>query len=426
MKKHVSILMIALLVLFASCSDDNDKAVYSVTFETDGGSPVPSAQRVEEGSTATAPSSNPAKVGYAFLFWYLDGATTAYNFQTPVNGNLTLFAKWQEETTAEYWQVSWNLNGGTWPSGDNHAIQVIKGGTLAEPNAPTKSGSTFDGWYKESGLTNKINFPYDVSSVTGNFTLYAKWATEGGGDTDPSGYKMFTSISDLKSWLTSQADNTEETAYKVGLKGVNLDTGNNWGDLGLAIKGTKYVDLDLGGCTGTVIPDGKTTATAPPNIVITYYGVFVNCSRLVAIHLPDGLKTIGQYTFWNCNSLRSVTVPESLADINANAFYYCGSLETIVLPEGLKSIGGDAFCNSGLTSITIPGSVSNLGAGVFMKCYELTEIVMLSAIPPSLGNDAFWRTPDELKIKVPATSVATYKAADEWKDWANRIVANAD
>jgi len=178
MKKHVSILMIALLALFASCSDDNDKTVYSVTFETNGGSPVPSVQRVEDGSTATAPSTNPAKAGYAFLFWHLDGATTAYNFQTPVNNNITLHAKWQEEASAEYWQVTWNLNGGAWPSDDNHATQVIKGGTLLKPNDPTKAESIFEGWYKESTLTNKVTFPYDVSTVTNNFTLYANWKTE--------------------------------------------------------------------------------------------------------------------------------------------------------------------------------------------------------------------------------------------------------
>ena len=179
MKKYLSILMLAGLTLFAACSDDdNDKTVYTVTFETDGGTPVPSAQKVEEGSTITAPATTPAKAGYVFVYWYLSGATTAYNFQTPVNRDITLHAKWQEEATAEYWQVTWNLNGGAWASGDNHATQVLKGGTLAEPNAPVKSGSTFEGWYRESALTNKVTFPYDVTSVIANFTLYAKWGTE--------------------------------------------------------------------------------------------------------------------------------------------------------------------------------------------------------------------------------------------------------
>jgi uncharacterized repeat protein (TIGR02543 family) len=178
MKKYLSILMIAMLTLFAACSsDDDDKTVYNVTFETDGGTPVPSVQKVEEGNTATAPATNPTKTGCVFLFWHLSESTTAYNFQTPVNGNITLYVKWQEEATAEYWQVSWELNGGTWPAtDDNHATQVVKGGTLVEPNAPAKVGKVFDGWYKEAALTNKITFPYNVSAVTANITLYAKWS----------------------------------------------------------------------------------------------------------------------------------------------------------------------------------------------------------------------------------------------------------
>jgi len=171
--------MFALLVVFASCGGDDgdDKTIYTVTFETDGGTPVPSAQKVEEGNTVTAPSTNPTKAGYVFLYWHLSGSATAYNFHTPINGNITLHAKWQEEATVEYWQVTWELNGGTWPTDDNHAMQVVKGGTLAEPNAPTILDSTFDGWYKEASFANKITFPYDVSSVTTDFKLYAKWGT---------------------------------------------------------------------------------------------------------------------------------------------------------------------------------------------------------------------------------------------------------
>lgn len=180
MKKYLSTLIVAAITLFAACSNDDNKTVYTVMFETGGGTPVPAAQKIEEGSTASAPSTNPEKAGYAFVYWHLSGAATAYNFQDPVKGNITLQAKWQEEAIAEYWQVAWELNGGAWPSGDNHATQVLKGGTLAEPAEPTKSGKTFEGWYKESARTNKVAFPYNVSNVTDNFTLYAKWATEGG------------------------------------------------------------------------------------------------------------------------------------------------------------------------------------------------------------------------------------------------------
>ncbi len=474
MKNIWLIALISILVGTVSCSDDGDKTVYTVTFETDGGTPVPSDQRVEEGSMATAPSANPTKAGYAFVFWHLSGSATAYNFQLPVNSDITLYAKWQEESEAEYWQVTWNLNGGSWPSGDNHATQVLKGGTLAEPAEPVKSGSTFEGWYKEVALTNKINFPFDVSNVTSNFTLYAKWTS--GGSEEPGGeddkYRMFTSISALKSWLATQPNNTAETAYKVGLKDINLDSGNNWGDLGINIKeAKKHIDLDLSNCNSTAIPDGYKERIPRPDQVIAYrtYGVFVDCDRLKAIKLPKGLKIIGNYAFFECDQLCSVVLPEGLTSIKTQAFYNC-RLTSITLPEGLKAIKYGAFNSNNFTSINIPGSVSELGAyafdfcfdltsvtlneglkiigtstfehcksltsiripvsvtsiegSAFQDCISLTEVVMVSATPPSMGDHVFGYTVANYKIKVPAVSVDVYKKAYGWKDYADKIVAN--
>lgn len=179
MKRILSIALMGIIAMgLASCGKDEVKAFYTVTFDADGGTPVPEAQRVEEGKTAVAPSTAPVKAGFVFVAWSADG-TNAYNFQSPVTRDLTLRARWQAEAEAEYWQVAWELNGGAWPAeGDNHATQVLKGGTLDEPAAPVKSGCTFEGWYKEAVLTNKVTFPYDVSGVTANFTLYAKWKNE--------------------------------------------------------------------------------------------------------------------------------------------------------------------------------------------------------------------------------------------------------
>ncbi len=135
----IMILLLMMTILaYTGCNDkEDDVTTYTVTFDADGGSPVPSAQSVKAGEPATAPDTNPVKTGYVFLFWYLNGTSTAYNFNTPVNGNITLQAKWEEEAKVEYWQVAWELNGGAWPaSGDNHATQVVKGGTLAEPAVP--------------------------------------------------------------------------------------------------------------------------------------------------------------------------------------------------------------------------------------------------------------------------------------------------
>lgn len=70
---------------------------------------------------------------------------------------------------APIYTVTFESNGGTTVS----AITVESGNTITEPTAPTKEGYALEGWYKETGLTNKWNFGTD--KVTENITLYARW-----------------------------------------------------------------------------------------------------------------------------------------------------------------------------------------------------------------------------------------------------------
>lgn len=64
---------------------------YTVTFDSYGGTPVPPAQEVEYGLTATKPAA-PEKTGYTFDGWYL--GDEKYDFSAAVEQNITLTAKW--------------------------------------------------------------------------------------------------------------------------------------------------------------------------------------------------------------------------------------------------------------------------------------------------------------------------------------------
>jgi uncharacterized repeat protein (TIGR02543 family) len=294
------LLLTGLLFFHTGCSSNDDgPEVYTVTFETDGGTPVPATQKVEKGSLVIAPSANPAKAGYVFVYWHISGATAAYNFQTPVNGDIT---------------------------------------------------------------------------------LYAYWTT--GGGTDNGSAQTFTSISELKSWLTTQPANTVETAYKIGLKNVNLDSGNNWNDLGVSVNnGSKYVELNLQGCNGTAIPDGRMESKHEGGkVIFTTYGTFVGCNNLTAITLPDNLKTIGKYSFVECQNLLSVALPETATEIHYQAFDQCVKLGSINLPEGLKVIDAYAFRNTALVSVNIPESVTSLGGMAFQDCASLRTVTVQAKI----------------------------------------------
>ncbi len=67
----------------------------TVTFNTDGGTPVPEAQEIDKGTTATKPATDPQKDNYSFITWCSDAnKTQPYDFTQAVNGNITLYAKY--------------------------------------------------------------------------------------------------------------------------------------------------------------------------------------------------------------------------------------------------------------------------------------------------------------------------------------------
>ena len=133
---------------------------YTVTFDSNGGSIV-SSQTVNSGSTVTRPT-NPMRNGYTFVEWQLNGS--AYNFSTPVTRNITLVAKWSQNTTQTY-TVTFDSNGGSSVS----AQTVNSGSTVSQPTAPTKPGYTFVEW-QLNGSAYNFSTP-----VTSNITLTAKW-----------------------------------------------------------------------------------------------------------------------------------------------------------------------------------------------------------------------------------------------------------
>ena len=72
---------------------------HTVTFDAGEGSAV-AAQKVGDGKAATRPA-NPAREGYTFAGWYSDaGCMQAYDFSTPVSGDVTLYAKWTKDEVA--------------------------------------------------------------------------------------------------------------------------------------------------------------------------------------------------------------------------------------------------------------------------------------------------------------------------------------
>jgi len=93
--------------------------------------------------------------------------------------------------------------------------------------------------------------------------------------------------------------------------------------------------------------------------------------------LPDGVKLIGDYSFYNCRSLTEITFSADLTHIGDVAFDLCLGFKHLSIPEGVTHIGGGAFAQVwNMTSVSLPSSLISIGGSAFSRCYALTAIVI--------------------------------------------------
>lgn len=139
---------------------------YMVIFETDSGTEM--EPLMIKANTLIPKPDDPVKEGYDFMGWYKDNNfTELWDFNTEkIKGVTTLYAKFE----IKKFTVFFNHNGLGAPVAP---ITVPYGQNIAAPAKSVVTGHIFEGWYKDSGLTEKWNFDTDV--VTSNMTLYAKW-----------------------------------------------------------------------------------------------------------------------------------------------------------------------------------------------------------------------------------------------------------
>ena len=137
---------------------------YTVTFESNGGSAVPS-QTVNYGGVVVKPQ-DPTKDGFTFGGWYCDAALTVpYNFCNAVYSSFTLYAKWV--AGGEVCTVTFDVGGNI------SQVQVVKGTPVAQPADPVKDGYRFACWTL-NGLPYNFNAPVMTDiTLCANFVVGA-------------------------------------------------------------------------------------------------------------------------------------------------------------------------------------------------------------------------------------------------------------
>lgn len=162
---------LAIVAVFAAilvgCGDKTPKS-YTVTFDLNYTGSTAITQTVDEGKTVTKPE-DPTLTGSAFTGWYTAATGgTEFDFNSAINADTTVYAQWEEAFVIT---INYNYEGAP----ENSTVYVPKtnqGASAYEPEAPTREGYGFGGWFTAADGTGSFSF---ARRVTADTTIYASW-----------------------------------------------------------------------------------------------------------------------------------------------------------------------------------------------------------------------------------------------------------
>lgn len=365
-------------------TQQNYNTVYTVIFDSNGGSDV-TEQAIYDGSCAYEPEA-PTREGYVFDGWYADNdLTTAYDFTTPVTGDITLYAKWTRIS------VSISLDGGDYD--DNIVNRTVSGSVTANVGIDTVRYELTGSVNTSSGqieLDENQAFQLPVLLEDGSNTLTVTADTADGSSTSEtltltydSGqvYDLSEATSEEGGWLMVQpldsgaetaeaGDSSEEpseepetnTYYASNLLNLYFDPETTFSER------TDFVSNTLGGSVAG----------------------YLNALDMVQVHLPATLSNAGDVGYTGETNL-SVISDEDLqayADALAATYDILESADVEFIYEGLTAVvdSNDPWGTGSSTSEALNGNawwINAIGANSawdFDNYYNLDYLV-----PVTLG-----------------------------------------
>ncbi|MHB9291052.1 hypothetical protein Holit_00124 [Hollandina sp. SP2] len=181
----LALIMLAGLTLFTGCKDPSQSEEldrYTVTFAADGGTftggEATQTRTVDSGGSVGASNmpANPSKNGYSFGGWFTaqNGGGSPFTGSTPVSASITVYAHW---TTPGQSTVTFDAAGGSFTGGGTVQTRTVSsGGSVGAsnmPSSPSKSGSSFGGWYTAQNGGGSLFT--GSTPVSASITVYAHW-----------------------------------------------------------------------------------------------------------------------------------------------------------------------------------------------------------------------------------------------------------
>jgi hypothetical protein len=400
---------------------------YTVRFYGKDGAPLLKDTLINEGENAVPPAA-PEVDGYHFTGWDKD-----YN---TITADVDITALYGEDA------VKWVVTYRDVDAGSN-AYHKIGTDTVVDGEASygiepiAKEGYTFAYW----GLTNDSWRAHeeehaDLSHVTSNMTVYARWeVTKYLVTFNVDGKQILSTHRNHGSTVTYSANSaakyfdqykpaTESEVYTLTgwtpeLAPVTADVDyeavyttaprkytvyfQNWDHVLIDEQEVEYgkaaqapADPTREGYTfvgwdrefDNIIANMTVTALFEKNKENVTSGI---CGK-------DGEGNLADNLTWSFNPETGTLTIEGSGEMMDYGWYpdeapwifYTNKIQKVVLPKGMTTIGDYAFASCGvLTDVNIPNTVITIGESAFESCYGLAAITIPSSVV-SLGGGAFW------------------------------------
>ncbi|MCR5338737.1 MAG: leucine-rich repeat protein [Lachnospiraceae bacterium] len=345
---------------------------FVIHFESNGGSevsdiqydfgdsatlPVPSRGEIQDGDTVTK---------YTFAGWvdeYGKLYTTAQDVTRevlPVNGTLTLTARWDESISTV-----------TEKKSETREVIETHEKVVEQPVYETNNYTNIYGMTDEQAqdFLNKLmkGFAADITIKGIRFEAYK--------NADGSVTIRLIDLGNSKEVVIPDSFRFGDTVIPVTV----IDSG--------AFKGNTTIERVVLGKNVTTIRESA----------------FEGCTSLRQITFNDGLVTVERRAFFGCSSLKEIKTSKDLKSIGESAFENCTSLSKVTLNNGFLEIGAKAFRNcKSLKTFTIPASVLKIGDQAFEKCIKLSSIKFAAGSElQSIGKSAFAGCTALKSVKLP-------------------------
>ena len=152
-----------------------------------------------------------------------------------------------------------------------------------------------------------------------------------------------------------------------------------------------------------LIPDGVTSIGA---------NAFKECDGFGGtLSLPDSVKTVGEWAFYLCKGFTGLKLSAGLTKIEKLSFAHMYGLRTeVVIPEGVTEIGESAFSCSYMPSVRLPSTLKKIEKQAFMYAHNLTKITLPDGLE-TIGDEAFSGCHPRNAVVLPASIKSIGKKA---------------